>query len=357
MNIEALRQRRQIIDEYIHRSFEDFQAALPEGELSELSQWAFRVAREYSLGSGKRLRGSLAMALYDELTDGAHEQAAGYLAASIELMHNYLLIIDDAMDESPLRRHMPTVHESYRDTYARLGPTLSEAHFAAVNVATLVQHVANWAMTAAERAAMAPTGVLSQEMHRYIALTTLGQLDDLAGVVGRTDSAEATLRRYRKKSSYYSFVNPLVCALALAGRLDEAARQQIIAFGMPAGIAFQLRDDWLGLFGDSHESGKANLDDIREGKNTFLVQAALQRADATARRQLLSMIGDKRATIETVMRVRQIVTDTGAVRAADELMRQMVDEADVAIGHLTCVSASFAELLREVITYTMERKK
>ena len=285
------------------------------------------------------------------------KEAAGYLAAAIELMHSYLLIIDDVMDKSPIRRGHPTAHEAYKATFSDLRPTQFESDFAAVNVGTLTQHVANWAIMKAERVADVPAGTVARVMHRYIAITNLGQLDDLATSVDRPSSTEQALEIYRKKSGYYSFINPIACALALANRLDDEALAELEAFGLPAGVAFQLRDDWLGVFGDSKESGKANLDDIREGKNTFLVQATLANVKEEDRARLLSILGNEETTQESLQVVRQMMVSSGAVEASDAIMRDAAQTAIDAVDRVSCFSRQFAEVMKRIIQYTMERRK
>ena len=353
--VAVLEQCAPEINQYIANVFEEFQADLANVSCTDLSRWAFEESKVYALGPGKRLRGALAMLMCRELS--VDKEAAGYLAAAIELMHSYLLIIDDVMDKSPIRRGHPTAHGAYKATFSDLQPTQFESDLAAVNIGTLTQHVANWAIMKAEHVANVPAGTVAKIAHRYIAITNLGQLDDLAASVDRPSSTEQALEIYRKKSGYYSFINPIACALALANRLDDEALAELEAFGLPAGVAFQLRDDWLGVFGDSKESGKANLDDVREGKNTFLVQATLANVKEEDRARLLSILGNEGATQESLQVVRQMMVSSGAVEASDAIMKDAAQAAIDAIDRAACFSRHFAEVMKRIIQYTMERRK
>lgn len=353
--VAVLEQCAPEINQYIANVFEEFQADLANVSCTDLSRWAFEESKVYALGPGKRLRGALAMLMCRELS--VDKEAAGYLAAAIELMHSYLLIIDDVMDKSPIRRGHPTAHGAYKATFSDLQPTQFESDLAAVNIGTLTQHVANWAIMKAEHVANVPAGTVAKIAHRYIAITNLGQLDDLAASVDRPSSTEQALEIYRKKSGYYSFINPIACALALANRLDDEALAELEAFGLPAGVAFQLRDDWLGVFGDSKESGKANLDDVREGKNTFLVQATLANVKEEDRARLLSILGNEGATQESLQVVRQMIVSSGAVEASDAIMKDAAQAAIDAIDRAACFSRHFAEVMKRIIQYTMERRK
>ncbi len=98
------------------------------------------------------------------------------------------------------------------------------------------------------------------------------------------------------------------------------------AYGLPLGEAFQLRDDVLGVFGDPAETGKPAGDDLREGKRTVLVAAALERRDAgagraTVRRQL----GDPRLDASGVDALREVIVDTGALDEVERLIAALTD--------------------------------
>ena len=201
------------------------------------------------------------------------------------------------------------------------------------------------------------TKIVQQIMHRNIGITGFGQMADVAGTVTRPATSEQIIKKYYKKSSIYTFVNPLLCALALAGDTDETAQQQVEAFGLPAGLAFQLRDDWLGIFGSPEESGKSNLDDIHEGKNTFLVQETLERCTEDQKKTLLEIIGNEQATEDDLKVVKDVMMQTGAVDVAQGLMEKAGREACEAARVSSLWTSDFAGLLQQVVQYSMERIK
>lgn len=353
ITLDDLKQYAPHIDQQIGLALDTFQNDLGGLAEDEQSRWALATIREYALRPGKRLRGALAACLYDIKTGQRYATAGIALAAAIELMHDYLLIVDDIMDRSLERRGKPTVHEVYKANFAAVYPDDFEANMMAINAGLLTQHIASWCLAQAG----VSNSQVQEVMHRNIAITGLGQMADVHGVVHRLSSPAAIIEKYQKKSSFYTFINPLACALALCGEYDGAARQQIEAFGVPAGLAFQLRDDWLGVFGDSALSGKSNLDDVHEGKNTYMVQAALAKADEEQKKKLLEILGNAQATDDDLATVRSIVTQVGAVDAAQDLMRQAADEAKTALDTITIWPAEFSQLLREVVQYSTERIK
>ena len=94
---------------------------------------------------------------------------------------------------------------------------------------------------------------------------------------------------------------------------------------MPLGEAFQLRDDVLGVFGDPAETGKPAGDDLREGKRTALVAAALERATPTQAALVRRHLGDPHLDAEGVATLRTVLTDTGALAAVEALVERLTD--------------------------------
>src|SRR5918911_5486879 len=120
---------------------------------------------------------------------------------------------------------------------------------------------------------------------------TVGQyLDMHTQVTGDTSTQRASLVA-RFKSAKYTVERPLLLGAAFADAPPEVC-QAFSGFGLPLGEAFQLRDDVLGVFGDPVRTGKPAGDDLREGKRTYLVAAALQVVDDAGRELLLGGLGD-----------------------------------------------------------------
>lgn len=353
MTLEDLKNYAPYIDQHIEKVLRDFAEEVQLEVDDKQATWALSTIRDYALRPGKRLRGALAACLYDAKTGETYAEVGLSLAAVIELMHDYLLILDDVMDRSATRRGLPTVHEQYQKQFSHIGADGFESDMMAINVGLLVQHIASWSLSGMD----VNTKIVQQIMHRNIGITGFGQMADVAGTITRPTTSEQIIKKYYKKSSIYTFVNPLLCALALAGDTDETAQQQVEAFGLPAGLAFQLRDDWLGIFGSPEESGKSNLDDIHEGKNTFLVQETLGRCTEAQKKTLLEIIGNEQATEDDLKVVKDVMVQTGAIDVAQVLMEKAGREACEAARASRLWASDFADLLRQVVQYSMERIK
>jgi len=136
----------------------------------------------------------------------------------------------------------------------------------------------------------------------------------------------STVARY--KSAKYTVERPLLLGAAIADAPDRI-RTAYSGYGLPLGEAFQLRDDILGVFGDPAQTGKPAGDDLREGKRTYLVAAAVSAADPPARAALLAGLGDPELDEARVVALREIIDGTGALarteRRIAELTRQALD--------------------------------
>lgn len=349
-SVEGLRTYIPLIDEKVSEVIDEFTDTLHD-ESSRQNIWALHAIKEYCLRPGKHIRGSLAAITYDYLKGNEHPSREGVLlAVAVELMHNYLLIVDDVMDQSPLRRGLPTMHRLYHREYP--DSSRNESDMMGINIGLIVQHLASLTMA---KLRDEQGGNLEAVMHRNIALTGLGQIDDLYQTISRKTRPTDIITKYQKKSSYYTFVNPLECAYALAGKNTTEVAKACVKFGMPAGIAFQLRDDYVGIFGDSDASGKENLDDIHEGKYTMLVAETLHAAGDRNHEQLTSILGDPNATRKDLEWVRDVMTQSGAVDTVFRQTDRLVDEAVAAARSADAWDDTFAEFLVELVLYSVRR--
>jgi geranylgeranyl diphosphate synthase type I len=143
------------------------------------------------------------------------------------------------------------------------------------------------------------------------------------------------------KSAKYSVEAPLIIGASLA----EASLAQIAAlsaFGLPLGVAFQLRDDVLGVFGEEAATGKPSGDDLREGKRTVLVTLARQKLPASAARLFDELLGDDELDEQQVVVLQSAVRDSGAVEQVESLIAHNVAAATAAL-----VDAPLARSARE----------
>jgi geranylgeranyl diphosphate synthase type I len=134
------------------------------------------------------------------------------------------------------------------------------------------------------------------------------------------------------KTARYSVTRPLQIGAAIGGGSEELDAV-LETYGDATGVAFQMRDDVLGMFGDTSATGKSRLDDVREGKRTLLVLRALSLADAQQRHDILVGLGDPELGEEGGARCRDAVVASGALASVEAL---------IADRHRTAVTAAAA---------------
>ncbi|WP_051637556.1 polyprenyl synthetase family protein [Rhodococcus sp. UNC363MFTsu5.1] len=282
----------------------------------------------FVLRGGKRVRPAFAWTGWlGAGGDPTGPDAAAVLRAcsALELVQACALVHDDIIDSSRTRRGFLTLHVEFADRHRSGGWSGEPAKFGE-SVAILLGDLAlAWAddmvrESGVDAAAQSRLGPVWSAMRTEV---LGGQYLDVSTEVTADESVAAALRINRYKTAAYTIERPLHLGAALA-----AADPDLIAayreFGTDIGIAFQLRDDLLGVFGDPAVTGKPSGDDLREGKRTVLFAEALLRADATDRGTadvLRRSIGTD-LTEEQVQRLRAIITDLGAV---DEVERR-IDE-------------------------------
>jgi geranylgeranyl diphosphate synthase type I len=173
-----------------------------------------------------------------------------------------------------------------------------------------------------------------------------GQYVDLRTQAGGEESVEAALRINRLKTAGYTVSGPLRLGASLAGACADLVAAYD-AFGADIGLAFQLRDDLLGVFGDPAVTGKPAGDDLREGKRTLLLAEALRGADPASAARLRAAIGDKSLSAAGLDEVRDLLVGLGAVAAVEARIDRLTDSALVVLDTAPItdeVSARLADL-------------
>jgi geranylgeranyl diphosphate synthase type I len=157
-----------------------------------------------------------------------------------------------------------------------------------------------------------------------------GQYLDLVEAARGGPSEAAIGRVLRYKSGKYTIERPLHLGHAIAGG-DPALVTAYSAYGLPLGEAFQLRDDVLGVFGEPEVTGKPAGDDLREGKETYLVMLARRHAGDAGRQLLDGALGDGKLTEDRVAELRRLLVDCGALEGTEARIAELRAEAKAAL--------------------------
>ncbi len=276
---------------------------------------------------GKRLRPLLAVWGYR--AGGCDlDDAMVRVAAALELLHTFALIQDDVMDGSATRRGRPASHVNLaceaQVAPERFGPS------AAILLGDLALIWADQLLVGSGF----PPERLTRGLTVYSALrteVTLGQYLDVLAAHSRQVTEEEALTVNRFKTASYTVQRPIQLGLALAGAPDELLGA-VSGYAIPAGIAFQLRDDVLGAFGDPEVTGKPSGQDLRERKPTWLWARTLRLCPEAQR-------------TEDVGRLRELMRESGALAEAEAKIGALAAEALAAAQALDVDQALVCELV------------
>ena len=171
----------------------------------------------------------------------------------------------------------------------------------------------------------------------------VGQYLDLLATARADRDRPVAHRIARYKSGKYTIERPLHVGAALAGRLSDL-QAQLSAYGDPLGEAFQLRDDVLGAFGDPAVTGKPVGQDLREGKPTPLLAAAVERANDGRADVPLDRVGQPGLS-DGVIAVQRLLVDSGALDEIERLISRLTNRAIDAIGAADITAQARDELV------------
>ncbi|MGE5133249.1 MAG: polyprenyl synthetase family protein [Gemmatimonadota bacterium] len=256
-------------------------------------------------------------------------------AAALELLHASALVHDDVMDGSDTRRGQPSVHRQFAATHTSRHWHGSAQAFGTGAAILLGDLLLCWSDQMFRDSGL-PAAALARGqpvLDRMRTEVMAGQyLDMLAQATGDTTVASA-LRVAEHKSAKYTIERPLHLGAAMA-RPDrpEQTLAALSAYGLPLGVAFQLRDDILGVFGDPAQTGKPAGDDVREGKRTVLLAMTLARADERQAAVISRRLGDPLLDPAGTAEVRTVIAETGALAECEQMIDRNVAQALAALG-------------------------
>ncbi|ONI87228.1 geranylgeranyl pyrophosphate synthase [Saccharothrix sp. ALI-22-I] len=282
---------------------------------------------DFVLGGGKRIRPTFAWWGWRAAggdPDGEWAQSVLTAVSSLELIQACALVHDDLMDASETRRGMPTVHVRFERKHRAEG-WLGEPERFGLAASVLIGDVAlAWADDMLFAAGL-PTDALQRLSLPWRDMRTemlAGQYLDVLTQARGDSSPDAALRIDRLKTAAYTVERPLHMGAAIGGGSPELV-DGLRSFGTDIGVAFQLRDDLLGVFGDPAVTGKPAGDDLREGKRTLLVALGMEfGADV-----LHEALGRPDLDVAMVDEVRARLREVGAVDAVEERIAELTESA------------------------------
>lgn len=296
---------------------------------------ALMAVKDVTLSGGKRLRA--AGMYYGYLAGGGEDkQAMLETSVSVEFIHAFLLIHDDIMDRDAIRHGVPTIHERYRHLAEKLFPKTDARHFGnsiALIVGDMVGALGNDIIFRSSFPKERVFQALSQ-LQKIIAFTVVGQAKDVYLEYRKSATPEEILKMYEYKTAKYTMEGPVHLGLLLAGAGEEMIGK-FSAYAIPLGIAFQIQDDILGLYGTSERIGKPRGSDLKEGKMTLLNALLLERLSGKERGEFLLLLEKGDALDDSdIERVQLLMREGGVLSEVKDLALSLIREGETALQSL-----------------------
>lgn len=323
--------------------------------LDSLVTDTLQYVKKLTLSGGKRLRP--AFMYYGYLAAGGRDFEKIIKASmSVELMHMFLLIHDDIIDRDNFRHGQKTINTRYAEVARRHFPQRNAEHFGnsiGIVVGDMIGAMSNQVIYELN---IKPELIVRAlfKLQDIISMTVIGEFKDIHIEYRNQATEEDVMKMYEYKTAKYTVEGPLHLGAILGGADDEFLKK-LSAYAIPVGIAFQIQDDILGIYGEEKRLGKPVGSDIMSGKQTLLVVKARKMAEKKSRLRLDDLLGKKDLSKKEIEEFRRIIKDCGACDYAANRARELVHKGKEAItGTKTNMEAR--EFLTDIANYIINRQ-
>jgi geranylgeranyl diphosphate synthase type I len=274
---------------------------------------------EFTLREGKRVRPLLMIIGY--IACGGKDLARIRKASvSMELVQSMLLIHDDIMDCSDMRRGGPSFHRMF-------GPAGGPPHDLGSSLAIIGGDLAESLAGSALSSSGFPPGMCLRAIRSQSEMvrdTGYGQMMDVS-LSSRDAVSERDIEMLQvHKTAIYTFDGPLRIGAILAGAKKGQLRS-LHEYAIPVGVSFQIIDDVLGFFGDPKKGGESDISDLKEGKSTLILMDLLNKCTKEEADLIRSEVGSPHMTIEDAVRIRALARSHGSDAASRDYARKKVE--------------------------------
>lgn len=322
--MKELKEYKILIDEYLEQYLST--KVLEYSKISPEITKFVEILKEFTLRGGKRLRPALLYYTYRLFSDENLEEIIR-LSAFLELTQSFLLIHDDIMDNAKLRRGEDTVHTIYHKYFNEKGYTDSEelAKSMAILCGDLAQQFQIDIINKVDIEADKKNRAISL-LTEYLNTVIFGQIHDL--ILPHEDKfiEKDILLIHDLKTSTYTCKLPMEIGAILAGA-NKKEIKHLLGYAKPLGIAFQIKDDILGVFESDIKTGKDFASDLIEGKKTLLLLKAIEDGSNEDREYIEKHIKDEGINVEQIQKIQEIFRRTGALQYSEGKCVGLIQEA------------------------------
>ena len=360
--MDFLNSARKELEEYTQKCFAEFRSGIVK---NAFVQDALESLRQQNEG-GKRIRGAM-IQLGEQIA--SHGKNKNYLPVAVgyELFQTAVLIHDDIIDRGATRRGKETIHvQSAKEIKKRqeYGISAENADHYGVSRALCIGDYGFFiAYQFLAKSALDPS-VLVKVYELYSQILTLTCEGEIMDTILPYDKIsipdhyeeyrDTVVQIYEYKTAWYTLAGPIMLGAICGGAGDELI-SLLKNIAIPLGIAFQIRDDLLGIYSDDNVLGKTVLSDIREEKQTLLLGVAYKNADEEQRNLLKQHYGKSDADIEDLKQVQRLFEETGAKKYAEDEIQRLSEYSKKQIQN-DLIDKEYQYILSGLVNYLIDRK-
>lgn len=312
-------------------------------------------ASEHNLRAAKRLRGAFVWygwQLRSQINRSTDQQIENVwkVAEGVEMIHTALLMHDDFMDQDKVRRGGPTTQEFFAEGDPHFGESIAVCLGDAV-LCLGFERVQNSGFGADT------TNRVMKQLLRGITNTAFGQAYDASLSKLGEMTEEKVMSLHRAKTAIYTYENPLLIGGILGGVSNEVLNI-LKDYSVDGGIAFQLQDDVLGVFGDEEKTGKSANSDLLQGKVTLLVVKTLEMGTESQKNDLLKIWGKLEAGENDIEKAKTAIKESGAYEYSVRVAREYAEKAANTVAKLRNMGVNLeaVDFIEGIARYMVERE-
>jgi geranylgeranyl diphosphate synthase type I len=295
--------------------------------LSKISPLLYRTIKDFISREGKRIRPAFFIIGY---LGFAKKTPAGLYrtALSLELLHDFMLVHDDIIDKSIMRRGKPSVHAALNQYLSKRRNLKFNGQDLSIVIGDIIYAMAIYAFLSVREDPYRKEMAL-KKLTEAAFYTGSGEFIEL--MFGLKNIDEITLNNiysiYDLKTANYTFATPLSMGATLAGAKKSEA-DRLFRYGIYLGRAFQIKDDCLGIFGSQDKIGKSSLTDLKEAKKTILIWHAYRHSKRQDKLVIKNILSKKKVGKNDLFRVRKILSSCQALKFASDEINTLIKKAE-----------------------------
>ncbi|MFH1062204.1 MAG: polyprenyl synthetase family protein [Candidatus Omnitrophota bacterium] len=299
-------------------------------KFSKISPPLYKSLTNFLSRDGKRIRPLLFVIAYKGFSNKLPRNL--YLSAlAIELLHCFLLIHDDILDNSDIRRGKPAMHILINNYINPNIKTESSGMALALVAGDIIYALAIEAFISMDEFPERKQKALSKFIESGF-FTGCGEFMEIVNSKKPISEIRRSeiYRTYDFKTAYYTFTAPLVTGAILAGAKD-AEIKNLLKFSKYCGQAFQIKDDITGIFADVKQTGKSNFTDLKEGKKTLLIWYAYKHAHPKDKLRLKTILSKGKICAKDIIDTRRILQETGSLNYCLNQVKNLINQSILAL--------------------------